>query len=377
MSRRSKSFFGTESAQFSELYDPFNVLGQDGKGTGIDPLGNLPSLSFFEAGSIKDDQLRLAMFHRANPTIAWTPANYGAKGSKDITGVANQRTTDSANSYIRFRFGQKKVVPSRAEFVAALKSDTPYADDLSVAGLYADDIQGYEAAANLPPLSSVPGLPAPRRTLTATKPGSLTKLPVQISSAKAPKPSFAMPASLSQKPQPMTWATEVPAKAGQLYREAPPGPAAAMTWATEVPAKSRGIYTEMTPQAPASASVPTPAAAAQQGLVLAQTTQIYRPATPQVSVPAVADTTMYSTQAPASEVLADQVPQEGSAEQAMANRDLQIPNPAEIAQDISDATKAAQEGAESAKLMNKILIGAGIAAAAGAVYYFGFRKKSS
>lgn len=349
MSRRNKSFFGVESGQFSELYDPFNLLGDEGRGRGIEPLGDLSIGTLYPPGTLMDDQLRLAMFHRANPTIPWTPANYGAKGSKDIGGDS-KRYSQAVLSYLQFRFGKNVTAQDRKVFVAALKKDTPYADDIRTAGLYAEDIQGYEASANLPKLPPAPD--APKSTsLQFSRPTTPSRKPTPRLPPQAPVQRPRGPSGL------------VLAETTPIYHEAP---AAKPAW-TDVQATTKPIYTEAVRLPEARTDVPMtrkplyqPAPAQQPGLVLAETTPIYHTATPSEVVPAVQDAAVQSPAAPVS----------------TAAPETQVAPSEEVALETRAEEMVATEGTDPSKMINKVLIGAGIAAAAGAVYYFGFRKKS-
>lgn len=123
-------------------------------------------LPFSMAKSNREDsrpwQLRLAMFHRANPEISWRPFNYGFANTRDVDGVWRDRSWDALQSWLDFRFGKGVVTTYKSRpgvqvssmlqaGLDALYEDTPYANDPATAQAYYWQSQGERIA--------VPSLP--------------------------------------------------------------------------------------------------------------------------------------------------------------------------------------------------------------------------
>lgn len=126
------------------------------------------TLPFSMVDSPESFQLRLAMFHRANPEIAWAPANYGFARTYDVDGKYGTRTYDSIESYMNFRFGKGVITNRRSApgiqinlvvdlVKQALRGDTPYADNVEIASPYYAQIMGKTATVQTLP-KATPGI---------------------------------------------------------------------------------------------------------------------------------------------------------------------------------------------------------------------------
>ena len=107
----------------------------------------------FDLMTKRANQLRLAMFRRANPEIPFSPQDYGADGSMEIDGNFGPRSVAASRSYVDFRFGPGAVAFAPGEpgvpldevrdiLGDALRADTTYTDDAETAGPYYDAIMG-------------------------------------------------------------------------------------------------------------------------------------------------------------------------------------------------------------------------------------------
>lgn len=141
----------------------------------------------FDLETIRSNQLRLAMFRRANPGIAFAPADFGADGTKDIDGDFGARSKAAAKSYVDFRFGRGVVamqpgdagVPASevtADLRDALYADASYIEDPALAVPY------YNAIMGLPhgPLPALPRASEFRWKLTRGTQGPKLDIPMSM-----------------------------------------------------------------------------------------------------------------------------------------------------------------------------------------------------